>query len=257
LTTSPLEADNAAVTTDEGRADRVQLERLLSTWPIAAAFLTGTIYYTLTKAHASYLNEFGLGASTFSHSIFELAARDLFTLLLVIFFLVVALVLNRLIVGEWLYRKIDGAADWTTNWLTATANRRRVSLPIALALMPVLTLGVVVAISDFTGRARAESLKSEYANSCRHCWVYTDKLGKKLLTGAPIDQDANRIAVLTATGASFLKLDDVGFVKRVPAHPDNKKPVPTASPSMTRVDPQKPPSVTAPKGASLEPKKTP
>lgn len=196
---------------DEGRA---QLDRLLSAWPIAAAFLTGTVYYTLTRAHASYLAEFGLGPSTFSHSIFELAARDLLTLLLVIFFCVVSIAINRLIIGDSLYRKLDGAADWTTTWLTATPGRRKISLPIAVALMPVLTLSLVVIVADLTGGGRAQGLKARYKEHCANCWSYADKSGKHITTGSPIDQDSNHVAILTSTGTILVKLDDVGVIRK-------------------------------------------
>lgn len=196
----------------------VHVDRLLSTWPIAAAFLTGTVYYTLTRAHASYLAVFGLGPSTFSHSIVDLAARDLFTLLLVVFFCVVSIVVNRLIVGEWLYQKIDGVADWTTSWLTATPARRRVSLPIAVALMPVLTLSLVVAVADATGGGRAQGVKSSLTSPCARCLSYADKNGKQLATGILVDQDQNRVAILARSGTIMLKLDDIGLIQRLAAN---------------------------------------
>lgn len=125
------------------RGDTTLNDRILPVWPVFLAGLTAVMYFTLTRTQATYLRGFGLSPSTFSSNLSAMAADDLYALLVLSLIMTIALVGNRLIIGDRIVGFFDKQAAKLGDWATKGNARKRGTLAVSVMALPVLTMGVL------------------------------------------------------------------------------------------------------------------
>jgi hypothetical protein len=199
-------------TASEGvpRGDTTLNDRILPVWPVFLAGLTAVMYFVLTRTQATYLGGFGLSPSTFSSNLAAMAADDLYALLVLSLIMTIALVGNRLIIGDRIVGFFDSHASKLGDWATRGNTRRRGTFAVSVMALPVLAMGVLTPIADTYGRSKADTVRQSLLTSCiSSCFSLRSTKMAKPVIGPIVAQDSTKIAILTSTGLRLYQWSEV------------------------------------------------
>lgn len=206
------------------RGDTTLNDRILPVWPVFLAGLTAVMYFTLTRTQATYLRGFGLSPSTFSSNLSAMAADDLYALLVLSLIMTIALVGNRLIIGDRIVGFFDKQAAKLGDWATKGNARKRGTLAVSVMALPVLTMGVLTPIADTYGRSKADAVRKSLLSSCASsCFILSSTKVAKPVTGAIVAQGATKIAIYTSTGLRLFQWSDVETLSPFQGQPAQAK----------------------------------
>lgn len=192
------------------RGDTTLNDHILPVWPIFLAGLTAVMYFVLTRSQATYLRGFGLSPSTFSSNLSAMAADDLYALLVLFLTMTIALVGNRIIIGDRIVGFFDSQAAKLGDWAKRGNTRRRGTFAVSVMALPVLTMGVLTPIADTYGRSKADAVRKSLLTSCTSsCFSLKSTKIAKPVIGPIVAQDATKIAIFTSTGLRLFQWSEV------------------------------------------------